>query len=66
MANNNCLRGIKCPRCGQEDRFRITAIITCIVTDDGSDPVGDHYWDDDSSTSCPECEFHGSLKQFRS
>lgn len=65
MANDNCLEGIICPQCGQEDRFRITAIITCVVTDEGSDPVGDHYWDDDSFTSCPECGFQGTLKQFQ-
>ena len=65
MANNNFLAGIQCPQCGQEHRFHISAIITCDVTDDGSEPVGDHYWDDDSSTSCPECEFQGTLKQFR-
>ncbi len=65
MTNENCLEGIRCPACGQEDRFKITAIITCLVTDDGSEPVGDHEWDDDSSTHCPECGFDGKLKAFR-
>jgi hypothetical protein len=65
MTNMNCLEGIRCPACGQEDRFRITALITCLVTDDGSEPVGDHDWDDGSSTHCPECGFDGELKAFR-
>jgi len=44
MTNENCLEGIRCPQCGQEDCFKITALITCNVTDDGSEPVGDHEW----------------------
>jgi hypothetical protein len=65
MTNENCLRGIRCPNCGQQDRLKITALITCLVTDDGSDPVGDHEWDDCSSTHCPECGFDGKLRAFR-
>ena len=65
MANHNCLKGIRCPNCGQEDRFLITALITCEVTDEGSEPVGDHYWDSAAFTHCPECEYQGTLKDFR-
>ncbi len=65
MANHNCLKGIRCPNCGQEDRFFITALITCEVTDDGSEPVGNHYWDAGAYTQCPECEYQGTLKDFR-
>lgn len=65
MTNTNCLEGIRCPACGQEDRFKITALITCVVTDSGSEPVGDHEWDDESGTHCPECGFTGKLKGFR-
>ncbi len=65
MTNHNCLAGISCPQCGQEDRFKITAVITCLVTDDASEPVGDHEWDDDSATHCTQCAFTGRLKDFR-
>jgi hypothetical protein len=65
MTNENCLSGIRCPACGQQDRFKITALITCMVTDDGSEPVGDHEWDGDSTTHCPECGFDGTLKAFQ-
>jgi len=64
MTNTNCLEGVCCPKCGQEDCFKITAIITCVVTDDGSEPVGDHEWDDESATRCAECDFDGTLKDF--
>jgi hypothetical protein len=66
MVNTNCLEGIRCPNCGQEDRFHINAVITCLVTDAGSEPVGDHYWDLTSFTYCPECEYQGTLKHFKS
>jgi hypothetical protein len=66
MANDNCLEGLRCPRCGQEDQLLITAMITCVVTDDGSEPVGDHYWDDDSVTRCPGCGYQGTLEAFQS
>ena len=65
MTNTNCLENICCPKCGQEDRFKIVALITCDVTDDGSEPVGDHEWDDHSATRCAECGFDGELKEFR-
>lgn len=65
MTNTNCLENVRCPKCGQEDRFHITALITCIVTDDGSEPMGDHNWDDESLTHCVECSFDGKLSDFR-
>ena len=65
MTNTNCLEGIRCPKCGQEERLKITASITCVVTDEGSEPVGDHEWDGESNTHCPACDFAGVLKDFR-
>jgi hypothetical protein len=50
MTNTNCLENVCCPKCGQEDQLRITAVLSCLVTDDGSDPVGVHDWDEDSAT----------------
>ncbi len=65
MTNTNCLESVCCPKCGQEDWFKIAAVISCLVTDAGSEPVGDHEWDDDSATHCLECGFNGELKEFR-
>jgi len=64
MTNENCLAGIKCPKCGQEERFHITAVITCDVTDEGSEPTGDHFWDEKSVTQCTECGESGPLERF--
>jgi hypothetical protein len=65
MTNSNRLEGIRCPKCEQEKHFRIHAAITCLVTDDGSEPAGDHEWDDKSGVFCPDCGFNDRLKEFR-
>jgi hypothetical protein len=65
MSNSNCLDGLRCPRCGQEDRLDIVARVMCRVTDDGSEPFGDHDWDDDSVAVCPGCGCDGRLGDFR-
>jgi predicted RNA-binding Zn-ribbon protein involved in translation (DUF1610 family) len=66
MANDNCLEGIGCPRCGNEDRFLIVATIVADVTDDGADIAAhtDMEWDEASSTRCPDCGMAGPLAAF--
>jgi hypothetical protein len=63
--NTNCLEGIKCPDCGNEDRFFIAGETVFTVTDDGTEDHGDIAWDDDSYTRCPECDREGALKDFK-
>ena len=67
MTNENCLEGIKCPKCGNEDRFFIAATIIADVTDGGADVAKntDMEWDDDSHTRCPDCGEEGVLGGFR-
>ncbi len=67
MSNGNCLEGIRCPTCGNEDRLFIAATILAEVTDDGADlaPHSDVEWDDSSFTRCPECGRQGPLAVFR-
>ena len=67
MPNENCLAGIKCPKCGNEDRFLITATILADVSDDGADLANgsDILWEDESGTGCPECGENGPLSHFR-
>ncbi len=65
MTNTNCLEGLRCPHCGQAERLRVVARVMCLVTDGGSEPFGDHDWDDDSIAACPDCEFAGPLLEFR-
>lgn len=64
MPNTNCLENIRCPDCGNEDRFRIEATSLFTVTDDGTDDYCDVQWDKDSYAECAECHRHGTLKEF--
>lgn len=64
MANTNCLEGIKCPDCGNEDTFLIAGKSMFTVTDDGTEDHGDVEWDEDSYAECTECRRSGTLKDF--
>ncbi len=65
MANVNCLLGVMCPKCEQEDRFYITATACWEVCDDGTGEYEDVAWDDDSDCTCAVCGKSGVLKDFR-
>jgi len=65
MTNHNCLEGIACPRCGNDERVIIAVETLATVTDDGAETFGDMEWDDDSFTRCPECDYWGRLAKFR-
>jgi hypothetical protein len=65
MTNTNCLEGIQCPACSNEDRFRIAGTSLFTVTDEGTEDHGDVEWDDGSYAECPECGRRGALKDFK-
>jgi hypothetical protein len=63
--NTNCLEGVKCPKCGQEDAFKIEGSCIFTVTDDGTEDEGNsHEWDDTNYCECPECGHHGTVGDF--
>lgn len=66
MTNSNCLEGLRCPKCKQEDALKIEARVIVYVTDEGTEATDDgHYdWDHDSFCHCPECDFDGKLSDF--
>ncbi len=64
MPNENCLKDIACPSCGQADGFRITATATFYVTDDGTDAPGDVEWDDASRIRCTPCGHESTVGAF--
>ncbi len=67
MTNTNCLEGVRCPSCDQDERFIISARVDCEVTDDGTSAYDNsHYeWDGESACHCPECGRYGKLHEFR-
>ena len=66
MSDTNCLQGIRCPECGQEDRFEIEIKVMVEVTDEGTGDftsnVGD--WEDSSYIACKECRHPGTVAEF--
>ena len=63
--NTNCLEGVRCPQCGNQDEFRIEVVAVCKVTDDSAEITGDLEWTDDSWCYCPKCDNEGILGKFR-
>lgn len=54
-----------CPKCRQADTLSVEITCTATLTIDGSEPFGDHYWDDTSACSCDACDHHGTVGEFR-
>lgn len=53
--NTNCLEGIRCPKCGQEDEFLIYASSWFQFTDDGTGDFGDVEYDNTAPIECRDC-----------
>lgn len=65
MTNTNCLKGVRCPKCGFEDKFIIHAKVDVEVTDEGTeDAGGEYYWDDTHYCKCTGCKYEGTLADF--
>ncbi len=62
--NTNCLRGFKCPSCGQTEAFNIQIKTICRVTDDGTETLGDCEWDDSNFCGCCKCPHIGTVRDF--
>lgn len=63
--NTNCLQGVRCPNCQQEDVFHIEAVALVEVRDNGTEDLQTNYeWEDDAFCKCPICEFEATLLDF--
>lgn len=63
--NSNCLQGMECPKCKAPGPFRIAAVITVLVHDDGTeDEGGDYEWLPASFCECVECAHKATIKDF--
>ncbi len=66
--NENCLAGVRCPLCKQNDSFYIegtddTGTRTLEMTDDGCDAVGDFEYDHTAACRCTQCEWSGTVDE---
>jgi len=64
MENENCLMGMKCPKCGEADTLFIDSMCMFKITDDGSEPVGGVEWTDDSTCRCGGCDHVATVAAF--
>lgn len=55
---------LACPKCGSDAHLRVAIDTWAELSTDGTDPVGDHEWNEQSSCRCTNCEFKASVKQF--
>jgi len=63
MANSNCLEGVKCPDCSNEQSFQVIALATFTVFDDGTEVSGDVEYDAASAAYCTQCDWSGRWGQ---
>ena len=54
-----------CPECGNAQSVTIEISCSAILTIDGTEARGDHYWDRDSCCFCDECGHNGLVGDFR-
>jgi len=65
MPNTNCLEGIRCPKCGHEDSFRVEATVLVLVKDQGvTDDLSESQFDADHYCECDNCHHSGTIKDF--
>lgn len=60
-----CIEGMRCPKCGNFERFKIVGTQLYRVSADGTDDAGGEIeWDNDSLAVCPDCSFQGTVGDF--
>ncbi|WP_297388828.1 hypothetical protein [Acidiferrobacter sp.] len=63
--NTNCLEGMRCPHCGAEAPFDITAVTVATMYDDGCEKTAGMEWDDTSACVCKTCGHAARVGAFR-
>jgi hypothetical protein len=54
-----------CPTCGSDEDLLVDITTLAYLTPDGTEPTGDHDWDDDSDCRCSACDHAGRVSDFR-
>lgn len=68
MPNNNCLEGMKCPKCGYEEHFKIVARVWVDAYDDEvsiDEYDQDFEWTDTSWCICKNCGYGNEVGKFK-
>ena len=59
------LYGLCCPACGGDDFLQIRIETWADLTEDGTEPFGDHHWDGYSDCRCVNCGYQSAVERFR-
>ena len=62
--NDNCLKGIRCPKCKQEDEFLIYASSWFEFTDEGASEFWNVDYNGDAPIRCSKCGERGTVAGF--
>ena len=65
--NENCLEGMRCPLCGQQDGFNFAVTAWAEVTNDGTENFTEVDWEDDAIATCRNaaCGWKGKVGDLR-
>ena len=64
MSNLRDSFNLACRKCGQDEHFDIIITTLARLSADGSDPQGEHEWNDESYCQCPHCRTDGTVADF--
>lgn len=56
--------GLACPSCGSDEGIKLEVSVMAHLSEDGTEPDGDHEWDDNSFCFCRMCQFDGKVSEF--
>ena len=59
------LYGLCCPACGSDAFLQIWIETWADLSEDGTEPFGDHDWDNYSACRCANCGHHSAVERFR-
>jgi len=57
--------GMACPSCGSDAHLQLNITVWANLSADGTEPFGDHHWDDASLCRCHACAHSGNVAAFR-
>lgn len=59
------LFAMACPTCASDAHLMIVITAWAKLSADGTDPSGEHDWDDASDCTCNACDHAGTVQNFR-
>jgi uncharacterized CHY-type Zn-finger protein len=64
MPNENCLSGMRCPKCKSYGPFIIAADVWAEVTDEGVEEYTDCEWNETRACICRACSHQATVNEF--